>query len=435
VEQRKQAQINYLSSNLGDIYVNEDGWSYLQSDPKRWGQLQRNGYPEHIDEPPSLRNKLKGYQGWDTPGDQQRKKKPPKFGRFALFDQDKQLIMGPSKDAHKMLLEPIRVEGKTVGYLGVMPAPRLSEAIDIQFVKEQTGAFALIALLLAGFLALVAWPLSNTLVRPIRRVTEASEALAQGRYDTQLKVTSRDELGQLAQSFNLLAQTLQRTEQARRLWMADVSHELRTPIALLQAELEAIQDGLRPLDKASVDSLVAEIYRMNRLVDDLYQLSLSDIGALSYHKTSIPLADVLQEAGDIVSEEFADKNVALKLEVPAQRLQIYADADRLSQLFSNLFTNALRYTDAGGQLVVTLSADQKHAILDFQDSAPGVPAEEQSRLFERFYRGDSSRNRNTGGAGLGLAICKNIVEAHGGQISVQDSPLGGLWVRILLPTM
>ena len=424
VEARKEAQTQYLITQLAAEHAEEGGWQGYVTQPKRWGQLQKEGHElfhEPPPKPPGMEGKGHG------------KKKPPKFHRYALFNSDQQLIVGSGREVASMQLEPIRLDGKIVGYLGVMPLPKLSDAMDIQFFNKQTGAFAWIALMLAGVLAGVAWPLSNTLVRPIRRITSASEALAQGHYDTQLAITSRDELGQLAQSFNQLAQALNRTEQSRRLWMADVSHELRTPIALLQAELEAIQDDVRPLDKAAIESLLAETYRLNRLVDDLYQLSLSDIGALSYHKVTMELGPALQEAHEVMADEFKEKQIAQRLLLPPQPLRIYADPDRLAQLFSNLYTNALRYTNTGGELMVQLSMEDTHAVLDFQDSAPGVPVDEQVRLFERFYRGDSSRNRTTGGAGLGLAICKNIVEAHEGEIRVQSSPLGGLWVQIRLP--
>ena len=202
----------------------------------------------------------------------------------------------------------------------------------------------------------------------------------------------------------------------------------------MRGELEAFQDGIRPLTAEAIDSLFGDVMRLNRLTDDLYQLSLSDQGALSYRKEHVDPVALLKEDLAALTPEFQKKHITItwinKLPGP---VSIYADSDRLSQLYRNLLNNSANYTDSHGQLVITIFREADNLVLDFSDSAPGVHEHELSKLFDRFYRVESSRNRHHGGAGLGLAICRNIVLAHNGAITAQSSPLHGVTIRIDLP--
>ncbi|MGZ8429854.1 MAG: ATP-binding protein, partial [Candidatus Deferrimicrobiaceae bacterium] len=295
-------------------------------------------------------------------------------------------------------------------------------------------AFALIALAIACGAALLSFPLAHRMVKRIGDLAEATHRLASGKYDVRVEVSSSDELGRLAQDFNTLALTLEKNEQARRQWVADISHELRTPLSVLRGEIEALQDGIRAATPETIGGLHGEVMKLGRLVDDLYELSLSDIGALTYRMSDTDLADVLNQALDLYRSDFADKNISLETDLSSgPAIPLFADADRLHQLFSNLLENSLKYTDPGGRLRVRIERDGETAIIHFQDSAPGVPGTETGKLFDRLYRVEGSRSRATGGAGLGLAICRNIVEAHKGTITALSSPLGGLWVRVELP--
>jgi len=358
----------------------------------------------------------------------------PREGGLALLDPDKHVLMGHFADAEHMELAPIQVEGRIVGYVGYRPVRALSDLVDIRFVETQRRAFLLIALLVGALAVALAWPLAETLIRPLRRVTEATHALAAGRFQTRVPVQGQDELGDLARDFNGMAQTLERTDGARRQWMADISHELRTPLSVLRAELEAMQDGVRPLDPAGVASLQTDVDRLSRLVEDLYQLSMTDLGAMSYQKRPVNPVALLRDDADTLAGEFERRGLGLEVRaegLPAMTLR--ADPDRLSQLFRNLMQNSLRYTDAGGRLEIAVGRREGALTLDFCDTAPAVPDDALRKLFERFYRVEASRNRALGGAGLGLAICRNIVEAHGGTIEAQPSPLGGLCIHVELP--
>jgi two-component system sensor histidine kinase BaeS len=355
--------------------------------------------------------------------------------RIALLDAQQQHVMGfrglsPTKEDVR---QPIRVNGETVGWLSMTPFQSATEAGADRFIRNQLLASALIGAIAVLLATLIAWWVSRHLLAPVKRVAAATHRLAAGDYAERVCVDSPDEVGQLARDFNQLAHTLERNEAMRRAFMADVSHELRTPLAVLRGELEAIEDGVRQLDNDSMKSLQAEVSMLSKLVDDLYELSLADVGALTYRKTPLDLLEQVQLSVAVFRERFAEHGLSLELNAPSTPLLLLADGGRLQQLFSNLLENSVRYTQAGGGLQINLKATGDALTIDFIDSAPGVTPEQLPHLFERFYRGEASRSRASGGAGLGLAICHSIVEAHNGSISARASELGGLWLSIQLP--
>jgi two-component system sensor histidine kinase BaeS len=217
--------------------------------------------------------------------------------------------------------------------------------------------------------------------------------------------------------------------------MADVSHELRTPLGVLHGELEALEDGVRTLDAAALRSLRGEVLTLHKLVDDLYQLSLADVGALSYRKAELDLREIIDDTAGAFGERLRSSGLALQMDLPPDPLPAFGDARRLRQLFANLLENSCRYTDAGGALRLHARREGRQMLIDLHDSAPGVGAEHLPRLFDRFFRVEASRSRRSGGAGLGLSICQRIVEAHEGRIEARASPMGGLWLRVELPAL
>jgi two-component system, OmpR family, sensor histidine kinase BaeS len=244
---------------------------------------------------------------------------------------------------------------------------------------------------------------------------------------------SGGELGQLEADFNNLAQTLERNERMRAALVADVSHELRTPLAVMRGEVEALEFGVRPMSIAAMHSLSVELQRLNRLVDDLYHLSLSDIDALPYHFGDVDIVDALGEILQLFERPMAEANIALSKTLPAEPVWVDADERRLQQVFSNILQNALRYVPAGERVEVSVRCDATQVYVDIQDSGQGVPQASLESLFSRFYRVEASRSRATGGAGLGLAICRSIVAAHKGSIRAARAPQGGLWIAVTLP--
>ncbi len=352
-----------------------------------------------------------------------------------LLNAEKGMIFGRKEALQQLALTPIRYEEKIIGYLGLLPSNNgFSQISEIQFIERQSKSLMWIAGLMVILSAALALLLTYTLGRPIKRITNAAKALAIGQYDIRLPVESNDELGELARDFNGMAAALDQSEQSRRRWVADISHELRTPLAILRGELEALQDGIHPLTPEAIDSLVGDVMRLNRLTEDLYQLSLSDQGALSYRKIHLDPVEILQEDLSLFHSEFQKKHIHIKWtnHLP-NSVKIYADPVRLSQLYRNLLNNSFNYTDSHGQLTITIYRKIDQCIISFSDTAPGVPEEELPKLFDRFYRLESSRNRHHGGAGLGLAICNNIVKAHDGTIQAFPSAMKGLTIRVELP--
>jgi two-component system sensor histidine kinase BaeS len=273
--------------------------------------------------------------------------------------------------------------------------------------------------------------LSGWLSRRIRNLAGATGSLIQGNYDVRLRPEGHDELARLARDFNTLAETLAAARQARRKWIADIAHELRTPLSIVRGEIEALQDGVRPLDRDAINSLAGEAARLARLIEDLHTLSLSDLGALTYHKEPVDLAEIVEEVVDAQRAALQERNLAIQLNLGS--FIVSGDADRLAQVFSNLLQNSLRYTDPPGRLEIGIKQLAGQVVLQWQDSSPGVPEEDLPRLTEHLFRVEGSRSRAGGGSGLGLAIADAIVQAHGGTLTVSASRLGGLRVELKFP--
>jgi two-component system sensor histidine kinase BaeS len=249
-------------------------------------------------------------------------------------------------------------------------------------------------------------------------------------------VQSQDELGQLARNFNTMAQTLAKYEQMRQQWISDISHELRTPLSVLRGELEAIQDGVRKVDRETLNSLHAEVLHVGKIVNDLHELSLADSGSLPFKKEPIDpltvLANTLRSFRTRFEQRAIDLQADLATNAPAR---VLGDADRLSQLFANLLENTLRYADSPGTLKLWHSRTAGRITLYFEDSGPGVPPASLEHLFDRLYRVDKSRSRALGGSGLGLSICRSIAETLGGSIRAINATSGGLRIELVLPVV
>ena len=358
---------------------------------------------------------------------------PPQTAqRLTLLDAERRPVVGNPEPSDEAATRPIVVDDHVVGWIARVPERRISTAADLAFQQQQLRASWIIAGLALAVAALVALVLARAFLQPLKRVAQATHRLAAGNYDTRVTVQSRDELGRLAEDFNRLAESLERNEALRRRFMADVSHELRTPLAVLSGELEALEDGVRPLTRESLASLRNEVSALGKLVNDLNQLALADSGALAYRKQTLDVVPLVAQALDSHRDRLAERALAVETAWNGAA-PVFGDADRLRQLFRNLLENSVRYTDPGGRVRVAARRDGERVVVEFDDSAPGVPPDALPQLFERFYRVDASRSRANGGSGLGLAICRSIAAAHGGDIAAAPSPLGGLRVSVSLP--
>ena len=432
-----QERLERLAAEVESSYATTGSWDFIREEPGSLLRLMINTQPEGQVRPKDLERLERRMER--RQGRRERPEPPPGMAhlfelRVQLLDSSGNHLAGPPQLLPAEGMIPLHYQGQKIGSLGLLPQKNLADAHQLRFLKEQKLALAQVAGLTLLVSALLSLPLARRLVRPLRQLAAATRRLATGTYTERVAVTSQDELGQLAADFNLLALTLQQNETARRQWIADISHELRTPLTVLRGEIEALQDGVRPLTPAALSSLHGEALRLGRLVDDLYQLSLSDLGALQYRKELLAPKIVLLTALEPLRPLFAGKGIELREEfAPAADVAILADPQRLHQLFANLLDNALKYTDSPGRLEIRMARRGPSLQMELCDSAPTVAPAELERLFERLYRVEGSRSRTTGGAGLGLAICRNIAEAHQGTLSAHPSPLGGLCLTLTLP--
>lgn len=356
--------------------------------------------------------------------------------RYALLDSRQNVLLGPSPSGPDREIYPIGKAATPVGYVAINPSPAsFSNLYDVTFRRQFIAGIVAAALGAVLFALLLALGVSRRFLRPVSEVATAARQLAAGNYAMRLETGSTDELGRLRGDINELAAALDRHEDLQRRWIADISHELRTPVSLLLARLEAVQDGVRQMDRQTVDSLHADVTRLSLMIEDLYTLSLSDTGTLEYRKRPVDLGSVAACAVESLSDEFAAAGLSTEIQRdPAAVLVVNADPDRLHQALVNLLTNSLRYTEKGGRVRVRVFRDASSAIVQVDDSPPAVAEADLPRIFDRLYRTEDSRSRRFGGAGLGLAIARSIVEAHDGRITARTSlDLGGLQVEIGLP--
>ena len=351
----------------------------------------------------------------------------------ALYDQNDVLIAGDPVDQSNV--EPIRlpiiVRDEVVGELKSTPAGKLESPLDTAFAAQQRNASLLIGLASLVLAMSLSMLLAKGLLAPVRRMIGQVKRLSNGDYTARMANSRNDELGRLNSDLDRLAKTLDEARTSRRRWLADVSHELRTPVAVLTAELEGLQDGVLDFDRKRIDSLHQEAQRLRRLIDDLYDLSLSDVGGLRYEFSETRLDECVGSAVGAVRSRAEER--AIKIRVDAVPVTVNADHRRLMQLLQNVLENSLAYTDSPGRIDVRMETAGNSAIVTIDDTPPGIAAADAEQLFGPFFRLEESRNRRTGGAGLGLAICRNIVEAHGGSIVASPSELGGVQIRIDLP--
>jgi len=355
--------------------------------------------------------------------------------RVSIQDADANPLVGPP-EFPPGIERDIKVDGKVVGRMRLVPLRQAigSDASATGFLREQLQSLLLLssALILLAILAAI-W-LARHLLRPVDALREVTARIACGEFDARAPLLSRDELAELALHVNAMAEALEESEQQRRKMLADVSHELRTPLTVIRGEIEALLDGIRKADAGALASLHAEVLRLNKLVDDLHQLTLADAGDLQYQWQEADLSQLLLPMLARYQPRAQQAGLDLSWSLPPSAVMLRkADAGRLTQVLTNLLENSVRYTDSGGQIVVALTQANRMAELTVEDSAPGVPQEAYSAMFDRLYRADAARSRARGGSGLGLAICKALVEAHGGSITALPSVLGGVKMLIRLP--
>ncbi len=409
--------VQRLESTLPRVeraYREHGGWSFLNGDLRDWFDLL-------VPEPDPARKNV-GPPISDQTG---------ASNRFALLDPDFRLIIGHPAANRDSILRPVIVDGKTVGWMAMVPFEKVIGAGDMRFYQQQRRNWWFIGALAVVVAALLAGLMSRTLLRRTHELKGATERLVNGVYSTRVSTDGSDELGDLGRDFNRMAAALEHGETTRRHFMADISHELRTPLAVIRAEVEAIQDGIRPMERASLQPLEQEIHQLEKLIADLHDLSLTDVGALTYQRGPLDLASLLETTILPMRDRFHAAGLHLRWHIAPKPARVNGDERRLHQLFANLLENSLRYTDLGGSVELRCERISGGFVVTIDDSAPTVHPDRLQLLFERFYRAEPSSQRT--GSGLGLAICRNIVVAHDGDIRATVSWLGGLRITVSLP--
>lgn len=386
-------------------------------------------------------------------------KRPPprkkdKQDPLALLNADKELITGfLAKPEHRQYLavyshviskEASASEqvGHIIGYLSYANRERLLDDYDLDLSAELSRNLWWIAVLMVLLSASLALPFAKLLLRPLRPIVDSLHTLAKGDFSHRTPVESKDEIGRIAEDINHLAKQLEEIDSSRKTWLANISHELRTPLAVMRGELEAMLDGIREMNKDNLGSAHQEALHLQRLVEDLYQLTSSDlangdVAAMSYQKQELDFSalveDDLERFQPLIDKAGLSFNFVNHIEEGREEAWVNGDASRLSQLIHNLVNNSIKYTHAPGTLVADLVLKNDVIIFTLIDSAPCVKEQELDKIFDHLYRAEQSRNRKTGGSGLGLAICKKIAQNHGGELSASLSDLGGIKMVLCLP--
>ncbi len=467
VAQSELGSLDTIPSVLQNAYGREGSWDKVFADPQVMDKafainedLHRPRPEEGIQDPhhpgPPIATRPPGGAGADGPPE--REMGPPQgmnppvppdamlerppyppfrvelFHRIGVFDQNGKLLWGNQKAKDSKAAMPIMLKNVQVGTFNVAASETHNRDIENNFLAEQNRSMLFVCLFAVVLAALSAKLMSKHFVDAIELLVKETRRLIAGEWSSRIELIRSDELGQLAQDLNSLATVLEQHDRAHKQWITDTSHELRTPVAVLRAQVEALQDGVQEPNQKTLAVLHDQVMILGKLVDDLHDLAKSDLNQLKFVSVPTDVGAVLHDCLESFEDKFASKNIALDMgNVAKLKTIVPADPLRIKQLFNNLLENSLRYTNEGGKTQLSSGEDNDYLTICIDDTDPGVPDELLQHIFERFYRIESSRSRMYGGTGLGLAICKTIVEGHGGSIKAMPSTLGGLKIEVKLP--
>jgi len=321
-----------------------------------------------------------------------------------------------------------QMSGMMGGNMGMMAD------LSDNFTRAVNEVLLVAASLAVATAVIISTFVTRRIVQPVEEMKIASRRIAAGSYEERVEVTGEDELADLAQSFNQMANTLALTEERRRQLIGDVAHELRTPLSSIKSVLEGLQDGVLPSELTTFLDIQREVNRLQRLVYDLGELSQAEAGQIPLDLELINPANFVQTAAERLRLQFADKGVAMHLELSQELPPVHVDPERMAQVMLNLLGNALQYTSQGGKVTVRARAGEKELAIGVEDTGIGLAAEDLNHIFERFYRADKSRSRAGGGSGIGLTISKHLVEAHNGRLTAASpGPDQGSTFTVHLP--
>ena len=422
--EEKTEELNWLEKNLPSEFQPFEGLKFPLSANQNVFRPKDKSTENQAEQSPQIQSK---------DGKKQFISMPDRLGlssRLSLYDAHRQFVVGEPAE-EQLSYRPIMVNNQVVGYLGLKPVLEQDDALSINFFSKQTRYLLLVYVLTFIASLIAALLLATYFKKPIQRLLQGTRELTQGNYQYQITVNRNDELGDLSNELNQLAVILDQHETSRRQWVADTSHELKTPLAVLQAQIEAMQDGIRKPTPEHFASMLNQVSSLKKLTKDLADLAQADAQQLNCYFTTVnPWGVVLQEV-----ESFKPKFEQAQLNITAtgDGASLQLDIDRFKQIMVNLLGNSIRYTEAGGEVHVHTTQDDTQWTVYVDDSPYGLTDEQLARLGERFYRVDDSRTRATGGTGLGLALSVKMAKAMGGALSFEHSPLGGLRCKLTFP--
>lgn len=412
-------QLTDLRVDLENYYVENNGW---------------DGVGRYVRE-------RSGNLGQPRPDNNQQPGVAPRNAQFGVMDTNGRVLvpLRPFRvgervpDNERRQAEPIVVDGVTVGYILIAEATLGLTEEEIAYLERTNqavlfaaGVSIIVAVILGGLL-------TRTLVRPLRDLTAATEAMAQGDLEQVVTVRAKDELGQLAQSFNKMSADVSKANQMRRQMTADIAHDLRTPLQVIAGYIESMQDGVLLATPERFNTIYTEIEHLQNLVGDLQTLSHADAGELTLNLQPLAPAALLNRLAQAYQQRAHKQQIELRIEAPEDLPLLQVDEERMVQVLGNIVSNAFRYTPAGGRIQLTAQAADGRVQFTIRDTGRGISPEALPHIFDRFYRADQSRHETEGESGLGLAIAKAITEAHQGTIQVMSQPNIGTTFTIELP--
>ncbi len=323
--------------------------------------------------------------------------------------------------------------GNVVGYLYTDETAPIQPGREQALTEKVYSSVQKAALIGVGIAILLSLLLGYWFLQPVNMLIKAAGALGQGDLNQRVKVKGKDELAILGKTFNDMAESLKRAEDSRKAMTADIAHELRTPLAVQRATVEAMMDGVYPMDEKSLKPVMEQNVLLSHLVDDLRTLALADAGELRLEKVNMNVAKLVESVIHRFESQASRQMVNLNYTLAPDLPRVHADPIRVEQIMTNLIGNALRFTPENGRIDLNVEMSGQTIEIRIKDSGPGIPEESLPYIFDRFYRVDKSRSRGEGGSGLGLAIARHLAHAHNGDITARNHPSGGAEFSLSLP--
>ncbi|GLS26726.1 ATP-binding protein [Marinibactrum halimedae] len=364
-------------------------------------------------------------------------KKPPlPSNSMLLFNAEGKLLKGDAALTSLLTTRiPILLDNALIGYIGRPPRPHIIE--NLYSSLWHSAPITLIGGIMTALLLSigVAYWVSQTLSTPLIRISSTIRKLASGDFQKRVTIDASHTYYPIAEDVNFLGEALAESKEARQQWVSDIAHELRTPVSIMVAEIESVEYGIKPSSTDMLQSMREEIDQLNTLIGDLKTLNLSDLGGVNLERSTLSFNDFLDAYEHKIEKTVHQHEIQFEMTLDAlsDEVSLFVDENRLRQVLDNLLQNTLRYTDSGGILQISTRLDGENIYLTWEDSAPAVPEHALPHLFERLYRVEKTRDRATEGSGLGLSICRSIIEALEGNIDARHSQLGGLAIDIRLP--